>query len=168
MFTINSRGLSRILDISKNSDPAVPSRACFKVNVNTPERSNFMENRNLSSIEIAQPVVAALELANSKKSWLKTDDMPELKCGKGGDTSVIDIFVELVDKEYFSKEDQVRCEVANINIDITIRNLVKYETKLGKINNWFELKKFLRKTIVSPLEIHEAYLELTQREYDVN
>lgn len=54
-----------------------------KVDVHTADRSNSIQKRYLSTMDVVEAVVAALELINSKKPWLKMDDTPELKIKKG-------------------------------------------------------------------------------------
>lgn len=77
-----------------------------KVDVHTADRSNSIQKRYLSTMDVVEAVVAALELINSKKPWLKMDDTPELKIKKGQNASVIDAFKELAESRmFFSKEN---------------------------------------------------------------
>lgn len=56
-----------MVNIRKDSNPVVSS-ARIKVEVDSAEISNNIENRNLSSIDVAEAVVAAVELTQRKKA----------------------------------------------------------------------------------------------------
>lgn len=97
--------------------------------------SRANENDKLHFRDMSEAITTIFENTSIRKPSLKSSDIPELKNEKMEDVSVMHIFNEWVDKiAVFAKDDDTRCEVAINKIDKTIKNLVKVEIRLGKIN----------------------------------